>query len=146
VCPHDNALIAHGFAKYGLKQEASTVFSAMFEAATYQEQRRLPELFCGFLRKRRRGPTAYPVACSPQAWAAATPFSFLADCVGLNIDQPANEICFISPELPDFLDDVTFRGLRLDGSQIGVQLRRYGSDVTMALLEREGAVRLNLSK
>ncbi|HVV95119.1 MAG TPA: amylo-alpha-1,6-glucosidase [Hyphomicrobiales bacterium] len=146
VWPHDNALIALGFARYGFKDKATAVFEAMFEAATYQESRRLPELFCGFLRHRRRGPTAYPVACSPQAWAAATPFAFLAASAGLDIDHAANEIRFIQPELPDFLDEVTLRGIRLGGAQITLQMRRHGADVTMALLHREGDVNLVMSK
>src|SRR3712207_6128009 len=69
VWPHDNALIASGFARYGLKAEAARVFAGLFDAATHHELRRLPELFCGFSRRPHRGPTPYPVACSPQAWA-----------------------------------------------------------------------------
>jgi glycogen debranching enzyme len=146
VWPHDNALIAQGFARYGLKDKATRVFEAMFEAATYQESRRLPELFCGFLRHRRRGPTAYPVACSPQAWAAATPFAFLAASAGLDIDHALNEVRFTSPELPNFVDEVTFRGLALGEARLTLQMRRHGPDVTMALLHRRGNVNLVMSK
>uniref|UniRef100_UPI00378369B7 amylo-alpha-1,6-glucosidase n=1 Tax=Methylocella sp. TaxID=1978226 RepID=UPI00378369B7 len=71
IWPHDNALIALGFTRYALGREAAQVFSAIFDAGTHQDLRRLPELFCGFSRKPHRGPTAYPVACAPQAWAAA---------------------------------------------------------------------------
>src|SRR5262249_28281104 len=74
IWPHDNALIALGFARYGLKAAAQRVFRGLFDAAEYMDFRRLPELFCGFQRSRARGPTLYPVACSPQAWSAATPF------------------------------------------------------------------------
>jgi len=81
IWPHDNAMIALGYARYGLASHAARVFSAMFEAAAYQELRRLPELYCGFIRKRHRGPTAYPVACAPQAWASAAPFAFLEACL-----------------------------------------------------------------
>jgi glycogen debranching enzyme len=69
IWPHDNALIALGFARYGLKRPVGRLFQGLFDAATYLELRRLPELFCGFQRQRERGPTLYPVACSPQAWA-----------------------------------------------------------------------------
>ncbi len=71
IWPHDNAMIALGFARYGLASAASQLFSAMLAAASHQDLRRLPELFCGFRRRPHRGPTAYPVACAPQAWAAA---------------------------------------------------------------------------
>ena len=65
----DNALVALGLARYGLKAEAARVFEGQHGASLYQEGRRLPELFCGFIQRKQRGPTNYPVACSPQAWA-----------------------------------------------------------------------------
>ena len=138
VWPHDNALIALGFARYGLKQQAARAFEAMFDAAKYQDLRRLPELFCGFLRRPRRGPTAYPVACAPQAWAAAAPFGMLAACLGLEMRQDRNEIRFNDPKLPDFLDDVVLRSLRLGPSRVDAHLRRDGWDVTVGILSRTG--------
>lgn len=142
IWPHDNALIVLGFARYGLKAEAARVFGGMFDAASYQELRRLPELFCGFERRPRRGPTAYPVACAPQAWASATPFALLAACVGLRLDESRNEISFTHPRLPDFLEEVVLRGLRLGASQVDVRLRRDGDDVTASVLRREGDARI----
>jgi glycogen debranching enzyme len=136
VWPHDNALIAMGFAKYGFKLEAARLFEATFDASTYQDQQRLPELFCGFLRRRRRGPTAYPVACSPQAWAAAAPFAMLAACLGLELPAATNEIKLIDPVLPPFLDDVTLRGLKLARSQFDLRVHRHKSDVTINVLKR----------
>jgi glycogen debranching enzyme len=136
VWPHDNALIALGFAKYGLKPEAARLFEATFDASTYQDQQRLPELFCGFLRRRRRGPTAYPVACSPQAWAAAAPFAMLAACLGLELPAATNEIKLIDPVLPSFLDDITLRGLKLARSQFDLRVHRHKNDVTINVLKR----------
>jgi glycogen debranching enzyme len=136
VWPHDNALIALGFARYGFKAEAARLFEATFDASTYQDQQRLPELFCGFLRRRRRGPTAYPVACSPQAWAAAAPFAMLAACLGLELPAAANEVKLIDPVLPSFLDDVTLRGLKLARSQFDLRVHRHKSDVTINVLKR----------
>src|SRR5260370_8450546 len=86
VWPHDNALIALGFARYGLKHSVAHLFKGLFDAASYMDLRRLPELFCGFQRERRRGPTLYPVACAPQAWASATPFTLLEAALGLGFD------------------------------------------------------------
>ncbi|UZF95614.1 amylo-alpha-1,6-glucosidase [Bosea sp. NBC_00550] len=136
IWPHDNALIAFGFAKYGFKLQAARLFEAIFDAATYQDQQRLPELFCGFLRRRRRGPTAYPVACSPQAWAAAAPFALLAACLGLHLPAATNEVTLIDPVLPSFLDDVTIRGLKLGASQFDLRVHRHKSDVTLNVLRR----------
>ena len=113
VWPHDNALIAIGFARYGLKAHTARLLEGIFAAAVYQDQRRLPELFCGFLRRPRRGPTAYPVACSPQAWAAAAPVAMLGACLGMQLPEADNEVRFVDPVLPAFLDDVILKGLRL---------------------------------
>ena len=104
IWPHDNALIALGFARYGRKPAIETVFTGLFEAATYMDLRRLPELFCGFQRRRGRGPTLYPVACSPQAWASATPFLLLHASLGLEFDPSRREIRLRDPRLPSFLD------------------------------------------
>ena len=76
-------------ARYGAKKAVGRVFRGLFDAAAYMDFRRLPELFCGFQRSRERGPTLYPVACSPQAWAAGTPFSLLQATLGLELDHEA---------------------------------------------------------
>ena len=104
VWPHDNSLIALGFARYGFKRAVGQVMQGLFEAATYMDLRRLPELFCGFQRERRRGPTLYPVACAPQAWASATPFSLIEAALGLEFRPQTNEIHLRNPRLPPFLD------------------------------------------
>jgi glycogen debranching enzyme len=138
VWPHDNAVIAAGFATYGLKAEALRIFTGMYEAAVTQEFRRLPELFCGFPRRQGRGPIPYPVACSPQAWAASTTISLLASCLGIKFDVARNEICFENPILPAFLDEVVLRNINVGSSQLDLCLRRYGSGVTVNILRRQG--------
>src|SRR3979490_1773796 len=100
VWPHDNGLIALGLARYGHVQAASKIFTAMFDAASYMDLRRLPELFCGFLRRERNAPTQYPVACSPQAWASATVLSLLHPCLSMELADTRNEIAFFRPALP----------------------------------------------
>ncbi|HXW70712.1 MAG TPA: glycogen debranching N-terminal domain-containing protein [Methylocella sp.] len=146
VWPHDNALIALGFARYGLIPEAASVFTAMFEAAAFQDMRRLPELFCGFIRKPHRGPTAYPAACAPQAWASAAPFGCLAACLGMEIRHESNAISFRDPVMPAFLDAVTLNGLSLGRSRIKLKLQRHGNDVTLNLLKRQGDTKILLIK
>ncbi len=146
IWPHDNAMIALGFARYGLAGAASQLFSAMFEAAAHQDLRRLPELFCGFTRRPHRGPTAYPVACAPQAWAAAAPFAFLRACLGMDLRHKDNAICFVDPIMPAFLDWVTLTGLRLGESQLRLKMIRHESDVSLNLLERTGDAKVMLVK
>ena len=146
IWPHDNGMIALGMAQYGLKHEAAQVFRALFEVASYQELRRLPELFCGFTRRRHRGPTAYPVACSPQAWAAATPFALLGSSLGLELNHEGNAVRFNDPTLPSFLDEVLIHELRVNASTFDLRLHRYGQDVSLNVLKRAGDARIVLAK
>ncbi|HXY60330.1 MAG TPA: glycogen debranching N-terminal domain-containing protein [Chthoniobacterales bacterium] len=74
IWPHDNALIAAGFARYGLKKEATAIFQALSHASTHFELNRVPELFGGFARESGVGPTRYPISCSPQTWSACAVF------------------------------------------------------------------------
>ena len=142
VWPHDNALIAAGFARYGHKNAIDRVFKGLFDAASYMDLRRLPELYCGFQRGRQRGPTLYPVACSPQAWAAGTPLMLLQSSLGLEFDQDRNEILLRKPRLPAFLEEVTLRNLRLGQSTVDLMLRRHGNDVSIQVLRNEGQIRI----
>jgi glycogen debranching enzyme len=146
VWPHDNAMIAIGLARYGFVWHAAKVFSAMFEAAAFQDLRRLPELFCGFIRKPHRGPTAYPVACAPQAWASAAPFALLGACLGMELRHEANSVSFNDPVMPPFLDNVILNHLSLGNSRIDLKLQRHGSDVTLNLLSRRGDAKVMLVK
>jgi glycogen debranching enzyme len=146
VWPHDNALIGMGFARYGLKAEASQVFEAIFHAATHQELSRLPELFCGFLRRLHRAPTPYPVACAPQAWAAASIFGLLSACLGLELAHEQDEIRFRNPVMPAFLDELIIRNVRLGTSRADLRLHRYGNDVTANVLARNGPAKILILK
>lgn len=143
VWPHDNAIIALGLAKYGLKQELDRVCRGLFDAATYMDLRRLPELFCGFERRRGRGPTLYPVACAPQAWASGTPFTLIEASLGLEFDPDANEIRLRNPRLPKFLDKLSIRDLRLGKSTVDLILRRQGDDVALQVVRKEGSIRVS---
>jgi glycogen debranching enzyme len=145
VWPHDNALIAFGFAHYGLSDQVVRLFHGMFSAASYMDLRRLPELFCGFRRIAGKGPTFYPVACSPQAWASATPFAFLQACLGLSFDPAGERVRFRQPRLPEFLDQVVIRKLRVGDSQFDIMLRRYGNDVSVNVLDRRGDGRIAIT-
>ena len=140
VWPHDNALIAAGFARYGFRREAARIFEGLFAASTYIELRRLPELFCGFPRQRSTGPTFYPVACSPQAWAAGTPLSLLQSCIGLSFRPHACEIVLDRPYLPDFLDEVALRRIRCGEAVIDLVLRRTEGEVVVSALKGEADV------
>jgi glycogen debranching enzyme len=144
VWPHDNALIALGLARYGRQRAVERLFKGLFEAATYMDMRRLPELFCGFQRGRGRGPTLYPVACSPQAWASATPFTLLEASLGLEFDPIANEIRLRNPRLPEFLDEVVLRNLRLKQASVDLKVNRHDTEVSVEILRRRGQVQVSV--
>ncbi len=135
VWPHDNALIAAGFARYGRREDTARVFESLFSASTYVDLRRLPELFCGFPRQRNRGPTVYPVACSPQAWAAATPLYLLQSCLGLSFEAEANRIVFRKPMLPTFLDETALTGLSLPAGKVDVAVSRANHGFVVDVLD-----------
>ncbi len=144
IWPHDNALIALGLSRYEQKRSVETLFEGLFSAATYMDQRRLPELFCGFRRQRGHGPTLYPVACSPQAWASATPFTLLEASLGLEFDPWKDEIRLRSPRLPEFLDEVILRNLQLGSSSVDLRLRRHSDTVSLDTLRISGNIRVSI--
>ncbi|MGE5650201.1 amylo-alpha-1,6-glucosidase [Noviherbaspirillum sp. UKPF54] len=138
VWPHDNAIIAEGMARYGFTDKAMKVFSALREASLYMDQTRMPELFCGFEKRPDEGPTLYPVACSPQAWAAACVFSLLQACLGLSFNPRQSEIRFRHPQLPPFLESVEIRNLQINGATVDLLLERYPNNVGVNVLRKDG--------
>ena len=142
VWPHDNALIGLGLSRYGFKAESLTLFDGLFEATKHMEPLRPPELFCGFSRRRDRSPTLYPVACSPQAWAAAAPLALLEASLGLRCDYARREIRFERPMLPEDIGELRIRRLRLGEASVDILLRRHASDVAVVVLDRRGDVRV----
>ncbi len=144
IWPHDNALIALGLARYGQKRLVEMVFAGLFAAGTYMDLSRLPELFCGFRRQHGHGPTHYPVACAPQAWASATPFTLIEASLGLEFDPFNKEIRLCNPRLPAFLDDVMIRCLHLGTSRVDLRVRRNGDTVSLDTPRISGDIRVSV--
>jgi len=144
IWPHDNALIVLGLARYGFKHSVEQVFKGLFDAATYMDLRRLPELFCGFRREKGRGPTLYPVACAPQAWASATPFTLLEAALGLEFDADRSEIRLRNPRLPAFLNEVVLRDLQLGASSADLRVRRHGDEVSLEVMKTRGQIQVSI--
>jgi hypothetical protein len=92
---------------------------------------------------RGRGPTLYPAACSPQAWAAATPFSLVQASLGLEFDAAKNEIRLRNPRLPSFIDEMTIRNLSLAAATIDLALQRHGDEVSVRVIRRKGEVQVS---
>lgn len=122
VWPHDNALIAMGFARYGFKSAVMKVFEGLFEATTFIDLHRLPELFCGLKKRNGEGPTAYPVACSPQAWAVGSVFLIIESLLGLEIDTGRQRITFHDPVLPAKVQELYIHQLLLGTDKCTVKI------------------------
>jgi glycogen debranching enzyme len=146
VWPHDNALIALGLARYGLKRAALAIFEGLFEAAVHMDLMRFPELFCGFPRRRGTPPTLYPVACAPQAWASVVPFALLQACLGLDLCHAKREIRFHNPQLPKFLEELHINDLELAGARVNLRLRRRGANTEVAIVSRKGDVSIRITQ
>ena len=127
VWPHDTAICVMGMARYGEREGAMRITSAMFESAS-QFEMRLPELFCGFARLPGDPPVAYPVACLPQAWAAGSVFMMLQACLGVSIDGDRGTVQISRPHLPYGID------------HFSVQRLAIGDEVVDLLFERQEAV------
>jgi glycogen debranching enzyme len=142
IWPHDNALIAAGCARYGLQNEALSVMSGLFDASVFMDLHRLPELFCGFPRRPGERPTLYPVACNPQAWAAASVFMFLQAALGLEVEAPERVLRFTRPKLPAFLEEVRLRNLCVGPHTLDLLLERHADDVSITVLRRDGDIEI----
>lgn len=146
VWPHDNALIAAGFSKYGLMKEAHKVFSGMFDLSQAIELNRLPELFCGFHRRPGEGPILYPVACAPQAWATAAVYLLLQSCLHMSVNGRLGRVTFHHPVLPPFLNEVMINNLRVGQGSVDLIFYRYEHDVGFSVPRKEGNVEVVVVK
>ncbi|HLV00127.1 MAG TPA: amylo-alpha-1,6-glucosidase [Acidobacteriota bacterium] len=146
VWPHDNSLIAAGFARYGLKEEAESILTGLFDASLFFDIHRLPELFCGFPRRPGESPTLYPVSCSPQAWASGVVFLLLQACLGLEVQGVENQVVFSNPRLPPFLNEVRIHNLRVGAASLDLLLTRHQQDVGINILQRKGNVSVVVTK
>jgi glycogen debranching enzyme len=140
VWPHDNAIIAAGMARYGFREFAGRVLMSLLDLSSAVELQRLPELICGVERRTGQGPTLYPVACSPQAWAAGAVFMVLQGCLGISIDAQKRRVVFDRPYLPQGIPQLTINDLRIEDCRIGVFLERDSGPVRVQVNEKHGEV------
>jgi len=119
VWPHDGALCAAGLKAYGFDAAALIVANGLL-AASESWQGRLPELFSGLDRIDVETPIPFPTSCSPQAWAAATPFLLLRIMLGL---EPDDEMGLKVEPIPGAIeDDLLLAGVRLVDRRFNVRI------------------------
>ncbi len=140
VWPHDNGMIVAGFSRYGFDDLTSVPLTGLFDASVWLESRRLPELFCGFHRRSGEGPTLYPVACSPQAWAAGVVFQLLQSCLRLRFDPSTHELLVERPMLPPFLKDLTVSGLAVPGGTVDLEFEQGTTGARVSVTAKQGDV------
>jgi glycogen debranching enzyme len=145
VWPHDNAIILHGLRRYGHNDEALRIFAGLYEAACGFRDHRMPELYCGFeQRPDDRHPARYPVACSPQAWAAgALPYALIGL---LGLEPRALDGCLSvrDPCLPEWLDGLRLRGLRVGRASVDLRFVRQGTRIDVDIERQRGDLRIEL--
>jgi glycogen debranching enzyme len=134
VWPHDTAVIGAGFARYGRMKEVGDLLGNLFGVSLHYSGARLPELFCGFPRLGGYGPTRYPVACSPQSWAAGAPFLLLSSLLGFAPDAEHQQLSLRTPMLPHWMHTLDLSHLRLGKQDLRLRFERseYGTSVTLA--------------
>ncbi|RMD85337.1 MAG: amylo-alpha-1,6-glucosidase [Candidatus Dadabacteria bacterium] len=140
VWPHDNAIAAEGLARYGFKREAGRIMAALYDASRFFELHRLPELFCGFTRRQDQAPTLYPVACSPQAWAAGAVFQLLGACLGIQVDGAKRRLRLERPFLPRILQEVRIYGLRVGDGEADFVVHRERHTVGVNVIRKTRGV------
>ncbi|HEX2241923.1 MAG TPA: amylo-alpha-1,6-glucosidase, partial [Gammaproteobacteria bacterium] len=144
VWPHDNALIAMGLAHMGQRKRALRIMTSLFDASIFMDLHRLPELFCGFVRRPDEGPTIYSSACMPQGFAAATVFYLLQACLGITFNGAARELRFDHPVLPNYLSHIEIRNLRIGDAFVDLALHRHARDVGVNVLRKEGDLNVSI--
>jgi glycogen debranching enzyme len=146
VWPHDNALIAAGCARYGTAHYAAQILTALFDASQTLEGYRMPELFCGFPRQLHQHPVPYPVACKPQAWAAASVFLLLQAMLNVTIDAWDRRVTVNRAHLPPWLQRVEIRGLSVGAARLDLSVSRGRYSAAVEVLEKHGDVEVIVRK
>jgi glycogen debranching enzyme len=136
VWPHDNALYAAGLRRYGFDRMFLRLFEDLLDAAAHFPEYRLPELYAGFARSDYEAPVPYPVACSPQAWAAGSLPFMLISGLGLTPNCMERRLCILRPSLPRQVSRLELRGLRIGDASVDLLFERVaGRPQSVALTD-----------
>ncbi|MDH6374474.1 glycogen debranching enzyme [Paenibacillus sp. PastF-3] len=135
VWPHDNSLCLLGLSQSGFTEEAITVMQGLLNAADQFEYYRLPELYCGY-SDQLGAPVPYPVACSPQAWAAGTPLTFVQALLGLQPNALTRQIA-IKPALLNGMNDLKVEQLQIGNGTLSLRVSRVDNEPKLEILSNQ---------
>lgn len=133
VWPHDNAIIAAGFKRYGFVVEAARIADDISSAASHFMLNQIPGLWSGIQRDGSSFPVQYLGANVPQACAAGSAFALLQAMLGILPDAPRKRL-YLDPHLPEWLPDVTLLDLRLGESVFDIRFWREGGSTRFEVL------------
>ena len=133
VWPHDNAIVALGFKRYGFGVEVARIARDISDAASHFLANQLPELYTTIERDDRSFPVQYLGANVPQAWAAGSVFALLQAILGFMPDAPRGKL-HVDPLLPEWLPDLTVLDLRVGGHFFDIRFRREGHKTQFEVL------------
>jgi len=114
----------------------------LLDLSSMVDLHRLPELICGIDRRSGEGPTLYPVACSPQAWAAASPFLILQACLGISVDAERKRVLFDNPYLPDGIPNLAIEDLHCGNVGVDLFLERRNDSVLVHKADPRSAIEI----
>jgi glycogen debranching enzyme len=134
VWPHDNAIIALGFKRYGFGVEAARIARDISDAASHFLANQLPELYTTIERDEGSFPVQYLGANVPQAWAAGSVFALLQAILGFVPDAPRGKL-HVDPLLPEWLPDLTVFDLRVGGHCFDIRFWREGPKTQFEVLQ-----------
>ena len=142
VWPHDNSLTAIGLRSLGLIDQALELSQGLLDMTKHQPYNRPPELFCGYERVNDNDPVQYPVACTPQAWATGSIFQLIHTMVNLVPDAPGNYLRIIDPALPESINYLSLRNLRVGPTLLDLEFERSGSSTACRVSKKRGNLRV----
>jgi glycogen debranching enzyme len=134
VWPHDNALIAQGFRRYGFSDEANDVARDVVAAGNYFARHRMPEVYAGLDRTQAPFPAQYLGANVPQAWAGGSIFVFFQTMLGLRANAQDN-LLYIDPVIPSWVDHLGIQNVRVGNQTFDLQLWHSGGQSRFEVLK-----------
>jgi glycogen debranching enzyme len=143
VWPVENATIALGFKRYGLDDHLDQLAEGLFAAIAHCRDLRLPEALTGHDRSDTPTPLPYPGSMSPQAWSSSAVVQLVQIMLGLYPFAPARVLGLVRPRLPEWLPEITLRGLRVGDATVSVRFVRGGDGrASHEVLDRSGTLHL----